>query len=151
MPYFGETWDRLDDVLNADTLDGRVLSDLYERASVAGGGGALTQTQRERIPKRMFVFPEKRAWPIHDLKHAKIALIWSTWPQHKDVAKKVRAAVFKRYPELKKWFKGGKVKENREFVSTQSESLGRLGDVPGLADRLRALQDVIRESESLGR
>jgi len=61
---------------------------------------ALTPKERAKLPAKAFVFPEKRAWPIHDLEHAKIALVWSTWPQHRKVAKTVRKAVFKKWPQL---------------------------------------------------
>lgn len=66
----------------------------------------MSQAAREKLKKGDFVFPDERSWPIHDKKHGKIALIWSTWPQHKEVAKKVRDEVFKKYPDLKDWFKG---------------------------------------------
>ena len=73
---------------------------------------------REKIPASDFIFPDKRSWPIHDIEHGKIALVWSTWPQHKNVAKEVRDAVFKRYTKLKDWFKGGKYKkESLDVVS----------------------------------
>ena len=55
-----------------------------------------------------FVFPKRKAYPIGDLKHAKKALIYSTWPDNKSEAKTVRRKVFKRYPKLRKWFLDGK-------------------------------------------
>ena len=58
--------------------------------------------------KSVYVFPKRQAYPIGDLKHGKYALIYSTWPENKKDAAKVRAAVFKRYPSLRKWFEGGK-------------------------------------------
>ena len=58
--------------------------------------------------KSVYVFPKRQAYPIGDLKHGKYALIYSTWPDNKKDAAKVRAAVFKRYPQLRKWFEGGK-------------------------------------------
>ncbi len=61
----------------------------------------MTRSERENLPDSAFVFPDERAWPIHDKKHAKIALTWASWPQHKDVASKVRKAVYKKYPKLK--------------------------------------------------
>jgi hypothetical protein len=48
-----------------------------------------------------FIFPDRKSWPIHDEKHAKIALVWATWPQYKDLKKQIVAAVIKRYPQLK--------------------------------------------------
>ena len=61
---------------------------------------ALTKAQRAKLKASDFVFPKSKTWPIHDVKHGQIALVWSTWPQHRKVAKTVRKAVFKRYPEL---------------------------------------------------
>jgi hypothetical protein len=37
-------------------------------------GRRLTDAQRKRLPLREFVFPERRAWPIHDERHALIAV-----------------------------------------------------------------------------
>jgi hypothetical protein len=61
----------------------------------------LSDAEREKLKPTDFVFPDKRAWPIHDEKHAKTALVWATWPQYKDLKKEVVAAVLKKYPQLK--------------------------------------------------
>lgn len=61
----------------------------------------LSAAEREKLKDSDFVFPAKRAWPIHDEKHAKTALVWATWPQYKDLKKEVVAAVLKKYPQLK--------------------------------------------------
>lgn len=61
----------------------------------------LSQAERDKLKPTDFVFPDKRAWPIHDEKHAKTALVWATWPQYKDLKKEVVAAVIKKYPHLK--------------------------------------------------
>jgi len=61
----------------------------------------LSPAERDKLKPTDFVFPDKRAWPIHDEKHAKTALVWATWPQYKDLKKEVVAAVLKRYPQLK--------------------------------------------------
>lgn len=58
--------------------------------------------------KSAYVFPKTQTYPIGDLKHGKIALVYSTWPDNKKDAQKVRTAVFKKYPSLRKWFKDGK-------------------------------------------
>ncbi|MFF8544821.1 hypothetical protein ACF060_31545 [Streptomyces werraensis] len=62
----------------------------------------LKAKQRKKLPKKSFALPGKRAYPIHDKAHAKAAL--SRVKQHgtKAQQKKVRAAVTKRYPGLKK-------------------------------------------------
>jgi len=61
----------------------------------------LSPAERDKLKPTDFVFPDKRAWPIHDEKHAKTALVWATWPQYKDLKKEVVAAVLKKYPQLK--------------------------------------------------
>ena len=58
--------------------------------------------------KSAYVFPKTQKYPIGDLKHGKIALVYSTWPDNKKDAQEVRTAVFKKYPSLRKWFKDGK-------------------------------------------
>jgi hypothetical protein len=34
----------------------------------------MSVAQRKAIPDEDFVFPDRRAWPIHDVKHALIAI-----------------------------------------------------------------------------
>jgi len=60
----------------------------------------LALSRRRSLPDSDFVFPEDRSWPIQSEKQATTAWTWSFWPQHKLVAKKVRAAIKKKYPEL---------------------------------------------------
>ena len=43
----------------------------------------LSKKKRASLKDSDFVFPDRRAWPIHTVKQAKIALVWATWPQHK--------------------------------------------------------------------
>lgn len=66
----------------------------------------LTSKKRNKLPKKSFALPGKRAYPIHDKAHARAAL--SRVAQHgtKAQQKKVRAAVTKKFPSLKKT--GGK-------------------------------------------
>lgn len=61
----------------------------------------LSAEAREKIKSSDFVFPDRRAWPIHTEKQAKIALVWATWPQNSDIKTKVVDAVLKKYPQLK--------------------------------------------------
>jgi len=49
----------------------------------------------------VYVFPDKKAWPIGTEKQAKVALTYATWPQNRKVKDKVVAAVIARYPKLK--------------------------------------------------
>jgi hypothetical protein len=66
-----------------------------------------------------YVFPKRKAYPIGNLEHAKLALTFSTWPDNKKDAKKVRDAVFKRYPELRDWFKDGKYAKHAESFEAE--------------------------------
>tara|TARA_Y100000389_G_scaffold189963_1_gene214300 strand:+ start:14028 stop:14666 length:639 start_codon:yes stop_codon:yes gene_type:complete len=61
----------------------------------------LSKSQRSNLKDSEFVFPEKRSWPIHTSKQAKIALVFATWPQHEKVKDIVVKTVLKKYPELK--------------------------------------------------
>lgn len=60
----------------------------------------LTTAKRKKLSKKSFAIPEKRAYPIHDRRHAANAL--SRVAQHGTAEEKrrVRAAVCKRYPDL---------------------------------------------------
>lgn len=58
----------------------------------------LTAEQRKNLPAQAFVFPGKRAYPIHNAAHARDALARSAG---KPEAATVRAAVKKRYPAMK--------------------------------------------------
>lgn len=57
----------------------------------------LTAAERAALPKSAFVFPGKRAYPIHDQHHAAFALAVS---KGRPEAATVRAAVRRRYPTL---------------------------------------------------
>ena len=70
-----------------------------------GQAGGKAKRGKKRGP---YVFPKRKAYPIGSMADAKNALVFSTWPDNKGDADRVRKAVFKRYPKLKKWFKGGK-------------------------------------------
>jgi hypothetical protein len=61
----------------------------------------LSQSDKDKLKDTDFVFPDRRAWPIHDEKHAKTALVWATWPQYKNLKAQIVATVLKRYPNLK--------------------------------------------------
>ena len=66
----------------------------------------LSAASRKKLPKGQFAIPEKSpasgSYPIHDLAHARNAL--ARVAQHGDAATKarVRAAVYSKYPQLKK-------------------------------------------------
>lgn len=61
----------------------------------------LSPEEKKKLKDSDFIFPDRRAWPIHDEKHAKTALVWATWPQYKDLKSQIVAAVLKKYPNLK--------------------------------------------------
>lgn len=81
-----------------DGVEDDVLENILEYHKVEE---KLSDAERDKLKPADFVFPDKRAWPIHDEKHAKTALVWATWPQYKDLKKEVVAAVLKKYPQLK--------------------------------------------------
>src|ERR1700744_3590913 len=59
----------------------------------------LTAAARNNLPDSDFVFPKRKGYPIGDLNHARNALARSSG---KPEAAEVRAAVYKKFPELKK-------------------------------------------------
>ena len=66
-----------------------------------------------------YVFPKRKAYPIGNETHGKLALIYSTWPDNKADAPEVRKKVFARYPELRKWFEDGKYEHRAENLAVQ--------------------------------
>ena len=61
----------------------------------------LTYKERKHLPKKDFVFPGKRAYPIEDKAHARNAL--ARVSQHGSPAQKalVRAKVHRKFPGIK--------------------------------------------------
>ena len=62
----------------------------------------LTAKGRKRISQKNFALKREKKYPIHDISHARNAL--ARVAQHGTAAQKktVRAAVYKKYPSLKK-------------------------------------------------
>ena len=60
----------------------------------------LTYQARKALPKKSFVFPGKRSYPINDLAHARNAL--ARVAQHGSPAEmaRVRSAVHKKFPKV---------------------------------------------------
>lgn len=60
----------------------------------------LTAKRRKALPDSAFAIPERRAYPIHDIAHARNAL--SRVAQHgtPEEKRRVRAAVKRRYPSI---------------------------------------------------
>jgi hypothetical protein len=61
----------------------------------------LTTKARKDLPASDFVFPAEKRYPIHDLAHARNALARVSAYGTPEEKKKVRAAVYRKYPELK--------------------------------------------------
>jgi len=68
----------------------------------------LTTKERKALPKKSFVFPDKRAYPIHDRSHATNALARVEQFGTEGEKAKVRKAVCKKYPDMPSCQKGKK-------------------------------------------
>lgn len=71
----------------------------------------LSSKKRRALPKTSFALPSKRAYPVHDKKHARAALSMVAKHGTKSEQKAVRAKVRSRYPSIGKTSrrkKGGK-------------------------------------------
>lgn len=62
----------------------------------------LTPEQRKKLPDSSFAIPEDRSYPIHDIAHARNALARVSAHGTPEEKSRVRNAVYRRYPELKK-------------------------------------------------
>jgi len=62
----------------------------------------LTTKQRKRMEDSTFALPRQRAYPINDLNHARMALAMVAAHGTDGEQSKVRRAVEKKYPSLKK-------------------------------------------------
>lgn len=62
----------------------------------------LTYAARKKLPKSKFALPAKRAYPIENISHARNALARVSANGTPSEKAAVRAAVYKRYPSLKK-------------------------------------------------
>lgn len=60
----------------------------------------LSTAERNKLPSSAFVFPKTREFPIHDENHARDALAMAGRVEPEKAAK-VRAAVKRRYPNIK--------------------------------------------------
>ena len=61
----------------------------------------LTYKKRMKLPSSVFVFPKERRYPINDINHARSALAMVARFGDANEKKRVRTAVYRRYPELK--------------------------------------------------
>lgn len=62
--------------------------------------GRLTTQQRKNLRKSQFAIPEDRAYPIHDISHARNALARVSQHGTPEEKRRVRAAVARRYPGI---------------------------------------------------
>lgn len=62
----------------------------------------LTSKQRKRLKSTTFALPKERKYPLTDLTHARNALARVAQHGTPEEKKKVKAAVYKKYPSLKK-------------------------------------------------
>ena len=65
---------------------------------------ALPAGERAGLPRSAFAVPGERKYPIHDLYHARLALIYVLSPSNAAYRDEVVGAVLARYPELKFWW-----------------------------------------------
>lgn len=61
----------------------------------------LTTKEREDLPDKVFALPNRR-YPIHDKKHARLALAMIARFGSTTEKARVRNLVYKRYPEMRK-------------------------------------------------
>lgn len=78
----------------------------------------LTTKARKHLKGSSFVFPKERKYPIHDLAHARNALSRVSANGTPSEKKKVRSAVYAKYPALKK-----RKEERSESVRTLAGQL----------------------------
>lgn len=62
----------------------------------------LTYRERQQLPDSAFAIPEERKYPIHDIAHARNALARVSQFGTPEERQRVREAVYRRYPELRK-------------------------------------------------
>lgn len=91
--------------------------------------GALTDLSRARLPDRDFAVLEfrrgkkVRKYPIHDKRHAQVALTYVMAPSNEGYRDEVKRAVFARYPGLRAWWKEtawAKAHEGRRVTKSKS-------------------------------
>jgi hypothetical protein len=66
----------------------------------------LSYEKRKSLPKKSFVFPGKRSYPINDVSHARNALARVAQNGSPAEMAKVRAAVHKKFPSVGSHHKG---------------------------------------------
>ena len=91
-----------------------------KRAPVHLRKSSLTSGERERLPAAAFVFPKQRRFPIHDLFHGRLALIYVMSPSLAADREQVAKAVLARYPELRSFW-ASRMAEKRRPARVRAE------------------------------
>ena len=97
-----------EEILHRDVKSMRGARAVLSKTDVAPArrrkkGRALTPAQRERMPLKHFVFPERRAWPIHDERHAIIAIRYMQMGRGKEIDyPKIIREIKRRYAQSPK-------------------------------------------------
>jgi hypothetical protein len=78
----------------------------------------LSSKERNKLPDSAFALPKERKYPIHNITHAKNALARSSG---KPEEKRVKAAVYKKYPSLKESIDES-ISELKSIAAALSES-----------------------------
>lgn len=126
----------------------------------------LTTAGRERIKEKNFAIPEKDAYPIHDLAHARNALARVSAYGTPEEKSRVRGAVYSKYPGLKKRYEEREgespVKQSsllkiayggeEEFSMTESTGpiLKRVGSAPPSPGRMKELGKMSAQRKYMG-
>ena len=80
-------------------------------------GKELTAKGRKQIKEENFAIPEEKKYPIHDIEHARNALARVSQFGTPEERRRVREAVYRRYPSLREEF------EERHGVSPLSKKV----------------------------
>lgn len=109
----------------------------------------LTTKQRKRLPDRDFAIPERRAYPIQDIAHARNALARVSAYGTPEEKRRVHDAVRKRYPGL--WKRHEEYRGNRVILRKFQTPEGREYRSAVVHHRGRVTDRVTRKESSDGR
>lgn len=144
------------------TFTRRIMNIILKREAATAGGynsllrgdkdecqeDVLNAKARKHIKKKNFAIPEKKAYPIHDMAHARNALARVAQNGSPDEKARVKKAVYAKYPSLKK-------ESSRSMHETASIVDGStVAAVQDPADKLKYLEGprvkVVLITEGLG-
>jgi len=125
--------------------------------------GDLSAQQRDALPSRAFAVPSERKYPIHDERHAQLALVFVAAPSNKAYRYRVMSRVFAKYPDLVNFWATTKPGVSdpltvemleREIESARaklrSRSLGAERRA-SIEDEVDAMQALVRMAPSIAR